>query len=199
MRAIILLLTVVSIFSCAKNSVNSNTESGNSTPAMGFRTLNNQEINLATNRFDLDVNEDGDLDLTFEVKRDNDDLKQIKQASFRIISSFYSSLPLNGNNEVEPMIQSTYIPTENFKGNTWKKEATVSILEKSVTESGSAQWRGNWANVGRKYLPFQLQRNNERFGGWIELTIDNSNGKIILHKAAFSKVSGKTIKAGFDY
>jgi hypothetical protein len=194
-----LVLSLLGLASCSKNSVSNNTESTQTTPTMGFKTLNNLEINSASKPVLLDVNDDGDYDLSFEIKRDNEDLKLIRQARFQVKSSFYSSLPLNTNGEVEPMIQSTYIPTENFKGNTWQKEKTATLLEKNIAESGTIRWSGNWANVGKKYLAFQLLKNNDRFSGWIELTEDVFQNKIILHKAAYSKVSGKTIKAGFDY
>ena len=194
-----LALSLVGLFSCSKNSVSDNTESTQPIATMGFKNLNNLEINSASKLVVLDVNDDGDFDLSFDVKRDNEDPKMIRQARFQVASSFYSSLPLNTNGEVEPMIQSTYIPTENFKGNTWQKEKTATLIEKNISESGTIRWSGNWANVGKKYLAFQLQKNNDRFSGWIELTEDVFSNKIILHKAAYSKVSGKTIKAGFDY
>ena len=194
-----LVLSLVGLFSCSKNSVSDNTESTQPVATMGFKNLNNMEINSASKLVVLDVNDDGDYDLSFDVKRDNEDPKMIRQARFQVASSFYSSLPLNANGEVEPMIQSSYIPTENFKGNTWQKEKTATLIEKNISESGTIRWSGNWANVGKKYLAFQIQKKNDRFSGWIELTEDVFSNKIILHKAAFSKVSGKTIKAGFDY
>jgi hypothetical protein len=57
-------------------------------------------------------------------------------------------------------------------------------------------WEGNWKTATKKYLPIQVRKNNLRFNGWIELTVDTLHEKIILHRAAISKAGEKEIIAG---
>jgi len=45
-------------------------------------------------------------------------------------------------------------------------------------------------------LPVQVLVNNQRFNGWVELSFDMSAEKIILHKAAISKLPERGVIAG---
>jgi len=50
--------------------------------------------------------------------------------------------------------------------------------------------------VKQAYLPLQIIIEGKRHNGWIELTADQQNERLILHRAAISKSPEKIIKAG---
>lgn len=69
-------------------------------------------------------------------------------------------------------------------------------MERNEFATGTILWRGNWVDKGKRYMPFQIYKNNQRYNGWIELTADKEAEKIILHRMAISKEAEKNIIAG---
>ncbi len=57
-------------------------------------------------------------------------------------------------------------------------------------------WESNWLNVNKKYLPFQIMKDNKKYDGWIELTEDHANEQIISHRFAISKQADTAVVAG---
>jgi hypothetical protein len=45
-------------------------------------------------------------------------------------------------------------------------------------------------------LPIQIKKDNKRFNGWVELSFDMDAEKVILHRAAISKLPESQVIAG---
>ena len=65
--------------------------------------------------------------------------------------------------------------------------SSVELVRKVTVMDASVFWESNWKAATRKYLPVQVIKNNQRFNGWVELTVDIVNEKVVLHRAAISK------------
>ena len=69
-------------------------------------------------------------------------------------------------------------------------------MQKIISLTLPPVWDGHWKNAAHKFLPYQVVVNGKRQNGWVELTADIANEKIILHNAAITKEPEKIIKAG---
>ena len=88
------------------------------------------------------------------------------------------------------------ISLENFKGYDWNLVSAVMLVERWENATGQITWHGNWKGAVKKYLPFQIVIDSMRHTGWVELSIDIASQKVVLHRAAYTKVPEKEIKAG---
>lgn len=163
---------------------------------MDYTNLNNREIKYQQSGASLDVNKDNKADLFFGVQLVGDRIYAVDKRQFIVLSSFHTSLPINMNEQIFPLNQSDSIKLENFNGSNWYSASEIILMERNEFATGTILWRGNWLDQGKKYLPFQIIKDNKRFNGWIELTADKEGEKVILHRMAISKESEKDIKAG---
>jgi len=163
---------------------------------MDYTNLNNREIKYQQSGASLDVNKDNKADLFFGVQLVGDRIYAVDKRQFIVLSSFHTSLPINMNEQIIPLNQSDSIKLENFNGSNWYSASEIILMERNEFATGTILWRGNWLDQGKKYLPFQIIKDNKRFNGWIELTADKEGEKVILHRMAISKESEKDIKAG---
>jgi len=163
---------------------------------MDYTNLNNREIKYQQSGASLDVNKDNKADLFFGVQLVGDRIYAVDKRQFIVLSSFHTSLPINMNEQIIPLNQSDSIKLENFNGSNWYSASEIILMERNEFATGTILWRGNWLDQGKKYLPFQIIKDNKRFNGWIELTADKEGEKVILHRMAISKDSEKDIKAG---
>jgi hypothetical protein len=62
--------------------------------------------------------------------------------------------------------------------------------------NGNITWRGPFIGAVKSFMPFQIEKNDGLYNGWVEITDDRMHERIILHRAAISKEAGKMIKAG---
>lgn len=163
---------------------------------MNYTNLNNREIKYQQSGALIDVNNDNRADLFFGVQLVGDRLYAVDKRQFIVVSSFTSSLAVNINEQIIPLNQSDSIKIDNFNGSNWYNGSEIILMERNEFATGTILWRGNWVDRGRKYMPFQVYKNDQRFNGWVELTADKEAEKIILHRMAISKEAEKNIIAG---
>jgi hypothetical protein len=163
---------------------------------MEYTNLNNAEIKYGHPEVSIDLNKDNRADLMFEVMRVGDFINKLDKFNFNILTSITTSVPVNGNEQIPVMLKNALIPLNDFGGNNWYGASEITLIQKVLFENMTVNWRGNWLTVQRGYLPVQLFKNSQKYNGWIELTADNANEKLILHRAAVSKEPNKEIKAG---
>ncbi|HEX7844899.1 MAG TPA: hypothetical protein VF476_03800, partial [Chitinophagaceae bacterium] len=72
----------------------------------------------------------------------------------------------------------------------------VFLGEKIIGVNQPVYWQGPWKDVSHKFLAVQIVKNDLKYNGWIELTFDTANERLILHRAAISTEAGKEVKAG---
>lgn len=163
---------------------------------MDYVDLNDQEIKDKSRPAVLDLDMDQKPDLIFGILLVGDPVNQLDKTQYRVTSGIYTRLPVNYLEQVPKLSRGDMIPLHNFNGHQWYEVSSVVLAERIENIAGTIRWNGNWQNATKNFLPIQLIKNNQRFNGWIELTFDLVNEKIILHRAATSKHPEKDIRAG---
>jgi hypothetical protein len=145
----------------------------------------------------IDLNKDDRADVFFGVTLVGDPINKEDKFRFNIITSILTSIPVNNHEQTPVFRRGIKIPLNDFGMYNWYNASEITLMEKIISENGSILWVGNWLAANRNYLPIQiLGVNNQRFNGWVELTADAAGERLILHRAAISKVSEKEIVAG---
>ncbi len=142
----------------------------------------------------LDFTKDGNTDFSFGVLLVGDPVLQRDRYQFYVSSRVKTNL-LNDTNDESPMLNKGDKIGLNHEGYTWYEVSAIVLAEKIVTNQ-STTWTGRWTNANHKYLPVQIEREGKLFNGWIEVSFDKTEEKIILHKAALSKFPNVSIRAG---
>ncbi len=142
----------------------------------------------------LDFTKDGNTDFSFGVLLVGDPVLQRDRYQFYVSSRVKTNL-LNDTNDESPMLNKGDKIGLNHEGYTWYEVSAIVLAEKIVTNQ-STTWSGRWTNANHKYLPVQIEREGKLFNGWIEVSFNKTEEKIILHKAALSKFPNVSIRAG---
>ena len=165
-------------------------------PEMEYFNLNNREIKHTTPGFALDVNHDGRLDLGFSTVLVGDALNHVDKLQFLITSNIEVNLPVNGSEQIPVMSKGESILLGNFDGYQWFELSSIMLVQKIISINVPPVWEGHWRNASHKYLPYQVIVKGKQYNGWVELSVDIVDEKIVLHNAAISKEPNKIIKAG---
>lgn len=142
----------------------------------------------------LDLTKDGNTDFSFGVLLVGDPVLQRDRYQFFVSSRVKTKL-LNDANDESPMLNKGEEIRLIHEGYTWYEVSAIVLTEKIVTNQ-STTWNGRWTNANHKYLPIQIEREGKLYNGWIELSVDKTEEKIKLHKAALSKSPNVSIRAG---
>jgi hypothetical protein len=162
---------------------------------MEYFDLGNKEIN-AKKGFSIDLNHDGIKDIAFYVDLLGDPINKVDKWQFLASTNRGVGLPVNGNEEIPVMNAGDLIALDDFNGFRWWDLSSIVLVQKVVSYDPPDIWEGHWKNATHKYLPLQIINNAKRFNGWVELSVEIANERIILHRAALSTEPEKTINAG---
>ncbi|MBI5372948.1 MAG: hypothetical protein HZA79_13080 [Sphingobacteriales bacterium] len=165
-------------------------------PEMEYFDLANREIKPNAAGFAIDLNHDGRKDLNFYIQLVGDPAAQVDKRQYIVNSNIAANLPVNSAEEIPVMNSGDSIVTGNFQGYQWFEISAIVLVQKVISATAPDRWEGHWKNAVHKYLPCQVMVNDQRFNGWVELTVDTAGERIILHRAALSKEADKTVKAG---
>lgn len=194
-HTLLAIMIMVAFISCQKDPINPVTPPP-SKVEMNYTDLKDREIKYRQSGITLDVNNDNRADLFFGVQLIGDHINAVDKRQYFILSSLSTALPVNINEQIIPLNQKEIIPLGDFNGNHWYSASEIVLMERHEFATGLIIWRGNWLNQGKRYLPFQVPTNNQRYNGWVELTADKDGERLILHRMAISKEPEKEIKAG---
>jgi hypothetical protein len=163
-------------------------------PAIRYTDLGNTPI---FNMYGKSIDIDGDAtnDFYFQALPVGDPVLGRERLQFYAYSKIHSSL-LNDAVDQSPMLDHSALITTSFTGYTWYEISAVVLAEEIRPDNAASYWEGSFKNASHKYLPVRIQRNNLYYFGWIELSMDKENRKLILHRAGMSTEAGKEIKAG---
>jgi hypothetical protein len=67
---------------------------------------------------------------------------------------------------------------------------------KNIGLVGQPYWEKPWKDAIHKFLAIRVHRNGQLYYGWVELSMDRSRSKLILHRSGISKIADKPVKAG---
>lgn len=165
-------------------------------PAMDYINLHDSAIEYAKPVTVIDLDGDGFSDLKFGVVLVGDPINQQDKRQYMVSSGIHSKLPVNTNGQVPVMSNGDLIPLDNFGGYNWWLVSSVLMVQRIENVNGDVSWVGPWKGAIKKYLPFQMLKNNQRHNGWVELSVDVAQQKIVLHGLALSREGEKQVKAG---
>ena len=163
-------------------------------PAIRYTDLGNTAIVNMYGR-SIDIDGDATKDFYFQALPVGDPVLGRVRLQFYANSKIHSSL-LNDAVDQSPMLDQSALITTTFPGYTWYEIYAVVVAEEIRPDNAAPYWDGSFKNASHKYLPVRIQRNGQYYFGWIELTMDKENRKLILNKACISTEPGKEIKAG---
>jgi hypothetical protein len=189
------VMIILSVASCKKEKHDQGAPTLPQTE-MEYFNLNNTEIKANAPGFSIDINHDGRKDLAFGTLLVGDPINQVDKLQFLISSNIEVNLPVNGSEEVPVMNIGDSIKLEDFNGYHWFQLSSVLLVQKIISSTAPVVWEGHWKNAVHKYLPYQIVESGKRYNGWVELSVDITSEKIVIHKAAISKEPNKIVKAG---
>ena len=189
--AFLIVLTLV--YSCKKNNDEVVPE-----PTMEYLNLNNAEVKDGVfQRVDL-----GDFntpDFTFTTRLINDPANNQTKFQFVVTTRVDSYIMLvTGTQTGKKFTKGDSIRTVAAPGSSWVAFAIMHMVEKVNPATGPSYWQGEWKDASHHYLPIKvtMKSGGKVYTGWIELSMDLTNEKMILHKAAISREPDKNVKAG---
>jgi hypothetical protein len=192
MRKILIITTASILFiACSKKPpLNPPTTSY---PVMTYKNLNDQVVKYGQTQY-IDVDNDGSKDFKFDVLLVGDPILQRDRIQFYANSGIKRNL-LNNQVDESPMLNKGDGIGKTHSGYTWWEISAIVLAEKIVDNNGS-HWEGLWKNADHKYLPIQMEKNNKLYHGWVELSFNTVEEKLILHKATISIEEEKSVQAG---
>jgi len=188
MFSIVVLLSL--LFACRKEQVPIP-----KTPEMRYLDLGNKEVKFRQ-WHQIDLDGDNSADFLFSTLHLGDPVLKRDRIQFFASSGFYTFLPIDNSEESAILSKGDKIGSSTPDGHTWYNAAFTVLAEKIIPEAGENYWAGTWMNITHHYLALQVERNGKRYFGWIELSFDKVGEKVVLHKAAISKVENLSVKAG---
>jgi hypothetical protein len=170
-------------------------------PETGIELFNLKDVAVRYGQSPIlfDFDKDGFADLKFGVVLVGDPVLHQDRREYRVSSGIHSKLAVHAVTENVPVMQDgDWIPIENFEGYNWWLVSSAILVQRVEHADGAITWNGHWKEAVKKYLPFQLinENTNQRYAGWVELTVQLAEEKIILHRMALSRVAEKRIRAG---
>jgi hypothetical protein len=165
-------------------------------PQMEYFDLKDTAIKANQPGFAIDVNHDGRKDLAFSTLLVGDPLNQVDKLQFLASGNIKINFPVNAGEQVPVMNNGDSIQLEDFNGYHWYELSSIVLVQKIISSTAPVTWEGHWKNALHKYLPYQVVVNNDLYNGWVELSADLPNERIVLHRAALSKEANKVISAG---
>lgn len=164
-------------------------------PSMRYTDLHNAEVKFGTlQRLDLDG--DGTVDFSFQTQLVGDPILVRDRLQFYVSSNIKTNL-LNDNNDESPVLAKGAAIMLSHPGYTWYEISAIVLAEKITTMTPPVFWQGRWSAADHQYLPVQIDKAGKLYMGWIELSMDTTTEKLVLHKAAISLVPNQTVRAGF--
>ncbi len=187
------LVLAITIISCKKDRVNE--PQPITPPAMNIVDLHDTTVVFNRGAF-FDVDGDGSKDIYFSTLYVGDPVEMVDKKQWRVMSSFYTNLPVNKAEDIPDFSEGAEVPVKNFDSYSWYNASSVVLAQKIIPDGQPAYWTGIWKDAAKKYVAFQVLKNNGRFNGWVEVSFDTAAEKIILHRYAISQVPERTILAG---
>ena len=192
-----IIIGMAVMIGCGKEPLEQEPPAETPPPDMRYRELNNRVIRYGAPGLVLDADSDGSMDLYFGVQLIGDPIRKEDKRQWIVMSAYTSLLPVNPSEQMPVLAHGDRLPVEDFDGYGWYNASEIVLVERVEHASGAVRWQGNWKVAARNYLPFQVQRGNQRFNGWVELTADTALQQIVLHRVALSREAERGIRVGW--
>ncbi len=179
--------------SCKKESV----ERPNPFPGLDMSYIDLSGKEIGPGQFvSIDLNNDNRKDIGFSTVLVGDPIAKQDKLQYTVSSDFFTSLPVDGEENAPAQNKNEIIPVGNFGNYNWYNASAVVLAQKVTPLTGDHFWTGKWKDIQHRYLPVQVLVNDKRYNGWVELSFNTEAQKTILHRAAISRKAESEIKAG---
>ncbi|MFT3681632.1 MAG: hypothetical protein QM791_15280 [Ferruginibacter sp.] len=195
-RLLVAIIVAASLllFSCKKESTRQLPE--NNAPEMEHIDLYDTVVKYKSPIIIFDFDKDGFSDLKFGVILVADPVEQKTKHQFRVVSGIHTKFAIDPTGEMPVLNKGQQVPLTNFNGYEWWLVSSVILVQRVENINGNVSWLGLWQGAVKKYLPFQLIKNEQRYNGWVEISVFTNEEKIILHRLALCKEPEKIISVG---
>ena len=164
-------------------------------PRMEIKNLHDAEI--AEGQFQLlDLDQDGTNDIIFNTWLIGDPLDQEDELLFFAGSSTSTSLLVDHNNGSPRFSTGDVISVSGIAGHDWYAVSQVELALRNTGLTGNPYWELQWKDATHKFLGVQVRRNGRLYNGWVELSMNAQQSKLILHRMAISTEPDRNVKAG---
>ncbi len=189
-RTLFIALVLFSFASCKKDNATI------PAPEMIYTDLMDRAVKHNLPAIFIDLNRDGMKDIVFNTLAVGDPLNNLDKWQYRVDSDIETKLPVNNHEQVPMMNKAQRIPVQDFEGYQWYEGTSIILMQKNISVELPVFWTGQWLNVNKRYIPLQVKKEGKQYNGWIEISTDIQQEKIILHKAAITKEPEKEALAG---
>jgi hypothetical protein len=190
-----ILSIIVCLISCKKESSKPDTPNS-PTPKMEYFDFLNKEIKAGLPGLSIDFNRDGQKDIIFSTRLVGDALNQVDKLQFLVQSNIKVNLAVKSSEEMPILKMGDSIFLSNFQDYFWYELSSIVLVQKIISSTQPPVWEGPWKNASHSYIAFQIVDVDKIYAGWIDISVDIENEKLIIHKAAISKEANKIVKAG---
>ena len=191
-RLILLVSILLLVYACKKDNENPPPE-----PTMEYLDLKNAEVKDGLFQR-VDVGEINSTDFTFTTRVVTDPTLNQTKFQFLVTCRLDSYVMLvTGTQTGKKFMKGDSIRMVAAPGSTWTAFSIMHMAEKVTPAAGATYWQGEWKDASRHFLPIKVtMKSGKVHTGWIELSMDITNEKMILHKAAISLEPDKNVRAG---
>ena len=164
-------------------------------PGMKYTDLKNAEMKVGKSQR-ADIDGDGVDDFAFGTLLVGDPVFQRDRLQFYAYSFIKKNLLVDG--EEQTPVKSRNEKISSFQdGYNWFEIAAIVLAEKITPLQGMVNWQGAWKHADHKFLPVQLDKNGQLYNGWIEVSFDMADEKLILHRSGISMEADQTVLASY--
>lgn len=161
----------------------------------------NQEVSKRSNFLSLDIDGNGFGDVSYQTYHVEDMALPGYKLKFYVGGSNLVSFPLHtGKNEQETLSlkKGDIIDNHSFLHPfAWTNYPFVLMATKFEPYFNKpAFWEGKWKDASHVYQAFRLEYPTGIYYGWVELSFNMADEKLIIHSAAISVEPGKGVTAG---
>jgi hypothetical protein len=164
-------------------------------PEMMITELNDAEIKQGQS-IAIDLNRDGVRDVVFATWYIGNPNENEDEVLFFASTGIQSALMLGGENDSPRFTRDEMITSRPSSGYDWFVIGQAELAKKNIGAVGDPYWEMPWKNANHAFLSVRVMKDDKWYYGWVEVSMDTANSKLILHRAAIGMVEGKGVKTG---
>jgi hypothetical protein len=192
----LIIFTILIVSACSKKDVVDPPKlPGNEFPEMLVTELNDAEVKHQQQQV-LDLDKDAVNDLFFATWYIGDPVEQEDEVLFFAASGTQSALMVSAENASPKFSRNDIIPVNPVAGYNWYVVAQVEMAMKNIGFTAPPYWEKDWKDATHKFLAVQVKCADKLYYGWVEVSMDTANSKLILHRSAIAKQPGRAVKVG---
>jgi len=160
-----------------------------------YLDLNDTVIRLNRSAvFDLDGN--GRYDIGFGTQLIGDPIYQIDKRQWVAFGAFHTDFAVNEAEAVPVLAADALISFRGFPGFNWYNASSILLAQQLLFTARPPVWEGLWRQATHHYMPFRLHRGERIYTGWVDMSFDQVQQRLIVHGAGVCTEPGRDIRAG---